>query len=641
MERSEILEAAISYPRAGLSVIPTNKNKVPAVKEWKPFQQEIAVQDEREEWFADNNRSIAIIGGAVSGNFEFLDFDPKKERPNIWEQYSELVNQEAPSLLNKLVQETTPNDKYKAIPHKLGRHLAYRCPEVTIPGNTQLARFLATDGEIKTLIETKGEGGYCVVAPSAGYKLVQGSFEDIPEITKEERDILIGCAMELNEYIDPQKVVNGPKQPARSNSGLSPGDDFNERGDLAALLEEHGWCFVGVRGDYQRWRRPGKDKGHSASIIDNNVFYVFSSNAHPFEPYTSYSPFAVYTLLKHGGDYSAAARELASQGYGDQNKVVELRPDQKARGAKPLTLDELSECFEHEVEMLWRNRIPKGMPIIVNGREGHGKTTICAQASKEMLEANPNGMVFWIASEGFVKDTYMKLEILNLDRKRFVILQNTDGTFTFNFNQQYHKNQLDNALQGYQQAKIPILAVVIDSIRGISPFDDNDSKIKNVMMALNSIVCDKYGASLIYIDHHKKGQSKNLLDKSVGTTAKTAAVRAVYSVLKVGEYVRKIVLAKTNLFDHQVGTMMAALSDTGLTLYESSEKSGATLRGEAQRWLIKMFSTKTMYRTPEILAMGEKEGYTEPTLQKAKKELGIDSLRDENGWSWFADAFLV
>ena len=425
-----------------------------------------------------------------------------------------------------------------------------------------------------------------------------------------------------------------------ANNDLSPGDAFNERCDVVAFLKEQGWASVRNRGDYQYLRRPGKDKGHSASVIGGNTFYNFSSNSHPFEPFTSYSPFAVYTLLKHGGDYSAAAKDLVSQGYGKQDKVVELRPDKKTKGAKPLNLDELSECFEQEIEMLWRNRIPKGMPIIINGREGHGKTTICAQAAKEILEDNPNGTIFWIATEGFVKDTYTKLEILNLDRKRFVILQNTDGTFTFNFNQQYDKNQLDNALQVYQQANIPILAVVIDSIRGMSPFDDNDSKVKNPMMALNSIVCDKYGASLIYIDHHKKGQSKNLLDKSVGTTAKTAAVRAVYSVLKAGEYVRKIMLAKTNLFDHQVGPLMAALSDTGLTLYESSEKSGATQRGEAQRWLIKMFATKIRYRTNKILAMGAKEDFTEPTLQKAKKELGIVSLRDEDGWYWFSDAFL-
>jgi archaellum biogenesis ATPase FlaH len=635
MKRSRLLEAALKYRRAGLSIIPTNSNKVAALEEWKPYQQEIAVLDEAEDWFNNNHRNIAVVAGAVSGHAEIIDVDPKKERPNVWEQYTELVEEEAPGLLSKLIIEKSPK----------GYHLGYRCPEITIPGNKPLARFLRENiegkDEIKTLIETRGEGGYCVVTPSAGYNLVQGSFEHISEISKLERDVLIRCAMELNEYIDPQKVVNGPKQPARSNSGLLPGDDFNERGDLVALLEEHGWCFVGNRGEYQRWRRPGKDKGHSASTINNNVFYVFSSNAHPFEPYTSYSPFAVYTLLKHGGDYSAAARELASRGYGDQNKVVELRPDQKTKGAKPLNLDDLSDCFEQEIEMLWRNRIPKGMPIIVNGREGHGKTTICAQAAKAILEANRNGVVGWIASEGFVKDTYTKLEILNLDRKRFVILQNTDGTFTFNFNQPAQRNQLDAALQRYQQANIPILAVVVDSIRGISPFDDNDSKIKNVMMPLNSIVCDKYGASLIYIDHHKKGQSKNLLDKSVGTTAKTAAVRAVYSVLKAGEYVRKIVLAKTNLFDHQVGELMAALSDTGLTLYESSEKSGATLRGEAQRWLIKMFANETMYRTNKIIALGGEQGFTEPTLQKAKKELGIDSLRDENGWFWFSDAFLV
>lgn len=275
MKRSEVLEAALKYRKAGLSIIPANKNKVPAVEEWKPFQQEIAVLDEAEEWFSNNNNNnIAVVGGAVSGHLEFIDVDPKRERPDIWEQYTELVVEEAPGLLDKLLQETTPNHNFNGSPHKLGHHLAYRCPEVTIPGNTQLARFVTKDGEVKTVIETRGEGGYCVVAPSADYRLVQGSFEDVPVITKEERDILIGYAMELNEYIDPEKVVNGPKKTSRSNNGLSPGDDFNERGDLDALLEKSGWSFVGNRGEYQRWRRPGKDKGHSATVIGGSTFYI-------------------------------------------------------------------------------------------------------------------------------------------------------------------------------------------------------------------------------------------------------------------------------------------------------------------------------------------------------------------------------
>ena len=45
------------------------------------------------------------------------------------------------------------------------------------------------------------------------------------------------------------------------------------------------------------------------------MLYVFSTST-PFEPERGYSKFSAYTLLEHGNDYAAAARELVSKGYG-------------------------------------------------------------------------------------------------------------------------------------------------------------------------------------------------------------------------------------------------------------------------------------------------------------------------------------
>ena len=42
-----------------------------------------------------------------------------------------------------------------------------------------------------------------------------------------------------------------------------------------------------------------------------------SPNWRPFEDGETYSPFAIYATLEHAGDYSAAAKALAAQGYGD------------------------------------------------------------------------------------------------------------------------------------------------------------------------------------------------------------------------------------------------------------------------------------------------------------------------------------
>ena len=84
---------------------------------------------------------------------------------------------------------------------------------------------------------------------------------------------------------------------------------------FAPCLQRHGWALAKA-GDNEYWRRPGKTSGWSATLKDG-VFYVFSSSAAPFEQNRAYSPFSVYAMLEHGGDFAAAASALRGQGFGD------------------------------------------------------------------------------------------------------------------------------------------------------------------------------------------------------------------------------------------------------------------------------------------------------------------------------------
>jgi len=93
---------------------------------------------------------------------------------------------------------------------------------------------------------------------------------------------------------------------------LHPGDDYDQRGDMASLLMAHGWTKVGSHG----WRRPDKTDGISATWDKvPGRFYVFSSST-GFEPNHTYKPWHVYAKLKCGGDFKQAARELGNAGFG-------------------------------------------------------------------------------------------------------------------------------------------------------------------------------------------------------------------------------------------------------------------------------------------------------------------------------------
>jgi hypothetical protein len=111
------------------------------------------------------------------------------------------------------------------------------------------------------------------------------------------------------------------------------------------IFLKHNWKLAGGNDERQQLTRAGKDRGISATLHDGRTLRVFSSNAPPFEPDTNYSAFAVYALLEHGGDFTAAAREVGRQGFGDppQSKAEAPRsdpgPDPRAEEPRQQTTD--------------------------------------------------------------------------------------------------------------------------------------------------------------------------------------------------------------------------------------------------------------------------------------------------------------
>lgn len=120
-----------------------------------------------------------------------------------------------------------------------------------------------------------------------------------------------------------------------TGDGLSPLDDFDKRGPaLSEIVGAHGWKLDADG----KLTRPGKDSGPSATITcrskerGDELFYVFTSNAPPFEKDKSYGRSRTYAILNHGGDLSATTRELAAMGYGTSRMTVAERQFERDSG---------------------------------------------------------------------------------------------------------------------------------------------------------------------------------------------------------------------------------------------------------------------------------------------------------------------
>lgn len=137
----------------------------------------------------------------------------------------------------------------------------------------------------------------------------------------------VEAACRVNEYAAPAPNPAGRSRAGQPAGEDSPGTDFNRRGSWGeAGLFDAGWAWVARSGeDAGLIRRPGKDRGISASVgmvtsRENGwpLFWCWSTSVPEFVAEQSYTRFAVYAILRHGGDYSAAAKDLAARGYGDR-----------------------------------------------------------------------------------------------------------------------------------------------------------------------------------------------------------------------------------------------------------------------------------------------------------------------------------
>ncbi len=331
-----ISEAAHAWRQSGVSVVPilTNGTKRPAVQ-WAEFQAHAPTLGQVDAWWSNGREfGLALICGHVSGNLEMLELEARactdtSDRA-IQAALDEMGAREIWECLcsPEGYLETSPSG---------GLHLLYRVSDHPVPGNTKIAQ----DEDRHVLVETRGEGGYVIAAPTTGlchpsgkpWQLVMGEYGKLPTITWEQRELLhaalrkaLDCspapATTVATTTSPGSVtVRGP------GASITPGDDFEARVDWADILRPHEWTLESTRGRERYWTRPDKDRRDGASATTGrdpgrDRLYVFSTST-IFEPERSYTKFGAYALLNFGGDHAAAARELARLRFGERRDPAE------------------------------------------------------------------------------------------------------------------------------------------------------------------------------------------------------------------------------------------------------------------------------------------------------------------------------
>lgn len=332
-----VRDVAIAAHAAGLCVHPPTQDGVKRpVDKWAHHMKARSTLEEILAWYGSagtpKRGGVGYICGAVSGNLEVFEFDAAGL---VYEEYKAAA---AATGFGDVVERIEAGCSEQSPTG--GIHWFSYCSEIA--GSTELARYVPDPNDIdpgtkrpkvKVLIETRGEGGYIVAAPSNGtvhptggaYVQLRGGPATIATITPAERQALHDLARTFDRVPEPEPVEAKPKTTTSATAcdALTPWDDYNARMTWSELLP--GWTLVHRSGETEYWRRPGKNEGWSATVNRNGSdrLFVFSTSTE-FEARKPYSKFDAYSRLNHTDDASAATKALSEAGYGQFKTWVKV-----------------------------------------------------------------------------------------------------------------------------------------------------------------------------------------------------------------------------------------------------------------------------------------------------------------------------
>lgn len=392
-----ITDAAIEQACKGVSVIPVGDNKRP-IDKWKQLQGRIPSESEIRKLFSNPKVvGLAAVCGKVSGGLECLDFDD----PAKYQQWFDRVGERG---IRLPVQRTGGG----------GFQVFYRCDNPA--GNAKLAyvRDVSHADGREIAIETRGEGGYAIIAPSLHpsgnyYAWIDElSTGDAPHLTDAERGFFWFTARSLNDAPYGRRVMEKAEKvraAAKSrdrcqlNGELSVIDEWNEKYVPQQMLESYGY----IRITENAYSRPGKD-------IPTESVYVFPhrdtgrlgsyhhSTNDPLSNGHHNDAFDIYCEYKHGGDVheavAAAARELGRDYMPQMLKSQQTEPEStklqpEKHPPNRLITRRASDIQTKPIEWFYDQRVPANSISLLIGMPNTGKSTVLMDWTARVTNGTP------------------------------------------------------------------------------------------------------------------------------------------------------------------------------------------------------------------------------------------------------------
>lgn len=294
---------------SGFSLITASANKKPNMRTWKAYQTTpITKQEFQKAYNSTDTLAPTEIVGILTGynGLEVIDVDLKvfatlPEQEAFWKELHSYIKDNIDDFDKKFVIYKTKNQGY---------HILYRC--ATIQGNTKIA---ALKGHKEAVIESRGKGGYVVVYDN---KISTKDYLNISTISDRDREILWTICRTYN-YVNETELIQPDKKVSKEfvEQGLTTWQDYNQRHSIWDVIHDD-FKIVRKLSKHTAILRHGATSAQSGYVYtDSGCMFLFSTGTiYPNEKLIN--PFAAYTYKYHNGNFTEAARDLYSKGYGSR-----------------------------------------------------------------------------------------------------------------------------------------------------------------------------------------------------------------------------------------------------------------------------------------------------------------------------------
>lgn len=312
---------------------------------------------------------------------------------------------------------------------------------------------------------------------------------------------------------------------------------------------------------------------------------------------------------------------------------------------KPYHLINMADVVAREVEWLWFPYIPLGKLTIVQGDPGEGKTTFVLQLAAllskgEMLpwddkEREPVNVIYQTAEDGLEDTIKPRLLEAGADCSKIMVIDESQQELSMT------DERLVMAIEE-TGAKLIILDP-IQAYLGAEVDMHRANEIRPVLKRLGAIA-EKYQCAIILIGHMNKSSGSKSTYRGLGSIDFQATARSVLVVGRIKEdpTLRVIAHDKSSLAAEGTSIAFRLDADAGFTWegrYDISveELLSGDSRGQktkdAKAFLTDILSDGQK-SSKEIEELAMDKGIKKKTLNNAKREMNIDSVKIGSQWFW-------